>query len=401
VPRRSAKLRSPRTPSPTAVQCSTFEGQLHHCYKAFDGDWSSNSAWISQPVGSRRNSISPTAWILLDLGVGPNTPIRSREKGIDEGRRVHPTAMKISCGAGNALSPEGCPMTFTLSGSNYMDKGFHIIKSIDLYDYNTSDFATTSQDPSIYTAGGRMFYFFDTAPTGRINGQRCGSCDRPPKLACSTNAYDSSCSSEFCGERGLCAAPTPCPRGFYQDIQFLTQNTPNLLCRDCPAGHYGAEVGLTSQLCSGKCDAGCFCTEGSRVSCQYPCGGSGELFCPIGSSAPVKAGVGVKTVDTDGNWNDDRTLARRVDAIPCSKGHYCVDGIERECPIGTFGNASLLTNEICSGFCPAGTYCPLGSIVPAVCPPGHYCPDGRMKVLCPPGRYGATPGRVALLDRSF
>jgi hypothetical protein len=92
-PRDGFKMKTPRFPAPQMVTCSSFLDQDHHCYKAFDGDRSSRSAWITGPVGGRQHALSIPQWTTFDFG---------------EGRGVRPTAMRIVCNAQNAGNPGGC-----------------------------------------------------------------------------------------------------------------------------------------------------------------------------------------------------------------------------------------------------------------------------------------------------
>jgi hypothetical protein len=50
VPRSFFKMKTPRFPSHQMVACSSFIDQLHHCYRAFDGD-DGGAGWVTQPVG--------------------------------------------------------------------------------------------------------------------------------------------------------------------------------------------------------------------------------------------------------------------------------------------------------------------------------------------------------------
>jgi hypothetical protein len=373
IPPKLAKLVSPRTPAPWRVLCSSFLDQPHHCFKAFDGDPSPGSAWISKPVGTRRNEINSKAWITLDLGVGENNPSRDS----DEGRRVRPSAMKIVCGAGNSYA--GCPMTFALFGSNQPFADFELITSHDSFDFNASDFAE-----------GQVFNFFEESLNGRAVGQRCGSCDRPLHFSCSLNAFDSSCETMYCGVGGLCAEPEACPPGRYLSWNFVGDGLAQFACLNCPGGKFGNVSGLTSQFCSGECEAGCYCSAGAISSCEYQCGGP-AVFCPKGSSKPLVAGAGMKTVDAFGE-SSPNSSALRVSVSSCSPGHYCQDGVEVACPPGVFGADSMLSSAACSGVCQPGYYCPTGTVFPLLCPIGSYCPDGIEKVQCPAGSYGATQG---------
>ena len=64
-----------------------------------------------------------------------------------------------------------------------------------------------------------------------------------------------------------------------------------IICKLCPAGTYGDMRGLTNSSCSGLCDYGHYCMEGSISSQQ------------------------------------------------------------NKCPAGTYGDTKGLTNELCSGLC--------------------------------------------------
>jgi hypothetical protein len=88
-PLQGMKMRTPRTPSPQAVSCSSFLDQSHHCFKAFDGDSGPHSSWVSKPVGSRRHVLTTPQWVTFDFG---------------EGRAVAPTAMRIVCDAAHAAT---------------------------------------------------------------------------------------------------------------------------------------------------------------------------------------------------------------------------------------------------------------------------------------------------------
>lgn len=86
-PTKANKMTTPRFPVPQMVTCSSFLTQDFHCYRAFDGDRSSHSAWISKPVGSAQHVLETPQWVTFDFGAGHG---------------VSPTAMKIMCNAQNA-----------------------------------------------------------------------------------------------------------------------------------------------------------------------------------------------------------------------------------------------------------------------------------------------------------
>ena len=61
----------------------------------------------------------------------------------------------------------------------------------------------------------------------------------------------------------------------------------------------------------------------------------------------------------------------------CEPGSYCITGIKKLCPAGTYGNISALTTRKCSGPCPAGYFCPEATTSPIICgSAGVYCPQG-------------------------
>ena len=57
--------------------------------------------------------------------------------------------------------------------------------------------------------------------------------------------------------------------------------------RLCPFGHWGSEFGLNSSSCSGLCEPGYYCPEGSISSTSVQCG-DGNKYCPgFGNIKPV------------------------------------------------------------------------------------------------------------------
>lgn len=71
----------------------------------------------------------------------------------------------------------------------------------------------------------------------------------------------------------------------------------------------------------------------------------------------------------------------------CEPGYFCVDGIRSICPAGVYGNSSSLNSPACSGVCPAGYFCPAGTVSPTSFVCGNsslYCPEGSTKPLSVP-----------------
>jgi hypothetical protein len=247
------------------------------------------------------------------------------------------------------------------------------------------------------------------------------------------------------GNELLRSSMSICPFGYYcpgDGRRYLCQN-----------GYYGGQLGLYTSTCSGPCDEGYFCIEGSDNAKQYKCGNS-TVYCPHGSSYPM--------VVTEGFYSDfsgDDAGAKRLwDSlnetcsveILCEPGYFCQNGKKYPCPPGTFGWKYGVTSNECGGKCAAGYYCPSylehqldapghtiwpgaphttatpyecggvsflcpkGSFYPVlvgggnytvgggtnnmtrtgqnICLAGTFCTDGIVN-LCPKGRYGAYAGQ--------
>ena len=106
----------------------------------------------------------------------------------------------------------------------------------------------------------------------------------------------------------------------------------------------------------------------------------------------------------------------------CGKGHYSFKGAAActPCPEKTFGLVQGLSNASCSGTCPAGWYCPQGTITPKPCSPYTFAPEvvtkdttcsacpahahcaGGNSVVNRPGFYPLynSPGDLALCSNS-
>ena len=182
----------------------------------------------------------------------------------------------------------------------------------------------------------------------------------------------------------------------------------------CPAGIYGAEHGLASAACSPVCEPfgalnaadsvtqacaprpcapGYYCPPASTGPHQMPCGGVG-LYCPGGSAHPITASDGYYTTglssppggpqqDAD---NNTRTLQRQ-----CAPGTFCLRGVRRPCPAGTYADQYGANSTTCQAPCEAGFYCLSGSPSPTQFPCGNasvYCPQGSPQpVPVPTGYY--------------
>ncbi len=109
--------------------------------------------------------------------------------------------------------------------------------------------------------------------------------------------------------------------------------------------------------------------------------GDVNYYCPRGSTYPIRVQGGYYSIG--GNY-DNKT--RNAEAI-CPPGSYCINSIPYLCPKGYYGDTPGLATVDCSGHCPAGYYCPGGTVNPIECPEGSYstgtawnctpCPGGR------------------------
>ena len=232
-------------------------------------------------------------------------------------------------------------------------------------------------------------------------------------------------------------APTPCPPGTYTEHDDVPRGggsggviNPNV-CRACPAGRYGADYDMQDARCSGACDRGHWCPQGSTSARARPCPagrfgstlgsttssctgvckegyycpersvsdahqrcGAVHLYCPRGSAVPVQVSPGHYTTGgnsatqdlDDGkasgpNHHGDNDEYTRTGQRLCEPGHYCgavnslnayPGGVRRDCPRGTYGSQYGLESVGCSGSCPKGHYCPTRTIKPTNCPAGTY-----------------------------
>jgi hypothetical protein len=326
------KMKTPRTPQPMTITCSSYQDSDSHCYKAFDGDVTSNSAWVTDPVGDRNTKLTVPQWVQLDLGPG---------------HYMRPTAMRIFCDVGGKVSI-GCPRTFALLGSRDNQK-FDVIYSNDMYDYNNT------YDPQ----NGQLFTFFWEHAEGRANGHICGSCDTGPAFTCSRDAYDATCASAYCNVNGICDEAPTCHVGEYFDFSYVGDGEKATHCLPCPSGRYGNSTTLTSPACSGLCTEGYYCPPKSSTPTQYECGGP-HVICPRGSAAPTLVSMGkysVASLNLSSDLTSQVNLRTRYLEVLCPPGYYCTNGSAHQCPVGVFGNFSGLATSSCSDSCRTGQVC--------------------------------------------
>ncbi|KAG9482440.1 hypothetical protein GDO78_011238 [Eleutherodactylus coqui] len=219
-------------------------------------------------------------------------------------------------------------------------------------------------------------------------------------------------------------SPVPCPPGSFSMAAGLSTLEE---CQPCPAGHYCPQAGLSDPSLALPCSPGYVCREGSSVPCPsddlhgYRC--PAGFYCPSGASIeipcdpvtfspmsgssmclPCPAGSSCMHVST-------------VEPLSCPRGHYCpaMTAVPIPCPAGTFnpieGVLTLASCRRCpagrycrgeansepDGLCSAGFYCE-GEAADKIpqkttrfplngpCPAGHYCPEGTLSPKpCPVG----------------
>ncbi|OQR95945.1 hypothetical protein THRCLA_22041 [Thraustotheca clavata] len=232
----------------------------------------------------------------------------------------------------------------------------------------------------------------------------------------------------------------PVPAGYYSLGVDVTQRESIALCEPgfycdlgtmspCPSGTFGATPGLMTPTCSDICPAGSYCPEGSEMPTPCPSGTFGSTtglaistcsglcpnayYCPPGTINPIVCPD--DSICPSGSSTSqivDPGMYRAITIDPLNNVHG-------DLPIRT-----LLHKRSCFGKCPAGSFCPLGTITPTpcndpsnycpintytllpvgvgnysipensqylssqkACEPGYYC-TGGIRTLCPPGTFG-------------
>ena len=151
---------------------------------------------------------------------------------------------------------------------------------------------------------------------------------------------------------------TLCPQGFY-----CTLGIP----KPCPPGTYGDVLGLSSSVCAGNCPDGkvlhtrITCVKVSSVLRMCACPG---YSCNAGSV--------------------------NATAEPCVPGHYCVAGIDRRWPAGSYTPSYYGADVASCLLCPAGRFSTVvGSDTVSSCAPCSPFENSTVGAsLCWPGVLG-------------
>eukprot|EP01012_Entosiphon_sulcatum_P020572 TRINITY_DN2549_c0_g1_i18.p1 TRINITY_DN2549_c0_g1~~TRINITY_DN2549_c0_g1_i18.p1 ORF type:complete len:7257 (+),score=712.60 TRINITY_DN2549_c0_g1_i18:702-21773(+) len=303
--------------------------------------------------------------------------------------------------------------------------------------FSTKTGLSTAFDCTLCTPGSTCSQLGLTAPNGNCSaGYYCLAGTTTPTLQCPYGYYcpvatswPLTCSSgQFQDQIGQSSCKT-CPAGNYCDLDdkcaFPTASNVTA-SGNCPSA---AAIAFNTFTIPRACPAGYYCLTGTKYAMQYPCP-AGTFSARTGLSLASNC-----TKCTPGMYCSDQGLT--APSGPCSPAYYCsasattptpIDGITGNycppgtycplgtsnpvgCPLGTFNPATASQNSssclqctagrYCpdfglsspAGTCPAGYYCPLGTIIPElICPVGHQCPTGSaVPADCVSGYYQDAP----------
>lgn len=160
------------------------------------------------------------------------------------------------------------------------------------------------------------------------------------------------------------ASPQPCPAGTYGAGLGLADASD---CSACPHGRLCPTAGLTVENATQACEAGWYCESGkSDTTGATPC--PPGFYCPAGSIEPLPCGPG--------NFS---AAEKQSECSVCSPGNYCpFDGVagttrETTCPAGHECNENGMAAP---DPCDLGTHQnSTGARTCDACPPGSYCDE--------------------------
>ena len=229
--------------------------------------------------------------------------------------------------------------------------------------------------------------------TGKSRVEDCKTCD----------------AGSFCDQGS--AGPTGCAAGTYSADDGISSQAD---CERCPAGFKCENVGTTIPAVCGQgfysdfgaadceeCDKGHYCNLNTTTYTSMKF----YNICPEGTMCNTTG------VDHIPDLKDD----------PCPIGYWCPKGDVKayqaepqECPPGTYGQRTGLTNKYECDKCPAGYYCESSRISCAnllyaqtdcegvqICPRGHYCEEGSSTPTeCGPGFYRSITSTQAAVNQT-
>ena len=275
-----------------------------------------------------------------------------------------------------------------------------------------------------------------------VSQSSCTSC--PAGFTCAihstTSTMEKCRAGYYCPEGTAWGGDVPCPAGTYSSETQLSSASE---CTTCTPGYYCTGGNTTTD---GKCGPGYYCPSGTPSRTYYPCpagtysDGSGEASSldacnPCEPGHYCLQGSAVMLPCPNGTYSSNYGTLSATNCSPCPAGYHCLAGESEPkpcgpgryseaasaecivCPLGRYcasntttatmlatGGNSWDNSEDLAGVCFNGTYCPVGvSIVPNLlsnpCPAGYYCPAGTLYPMpCPAGKYSKVTGRFELAD---
>lgn len=203
-------------------------------------------------------------------------------------------------------------------------------------------------------------------------------------LACPAGAY---CT-------GGTIQPMPCPAGYY-----CPASTTGAMLFPCPAGTFRSSTGAQDAADCAACTPGSYCAVGGLTAPTGLCSAGSFCLAGSGAAAPVLgAQNGLGPSGTSLNVGD-----------VCPAGHYCPAGTvtPTACSPGTVSpNTGAGSSASCVA-CPGGSECAVAGLAApsAACPAGYYCPAGTVSatLLCPSGHYcdGGDAAPVQCAARTY
>ena len=230
-------------------------------------------------------------------------------------------------------------------------------------------------------------------------------------------AHPIDCPSKSYCEAGT-ALPTTCPNGTYNSGSGLSRVEECVLC---PPSKY-----CTAGEIAGQCAAGFYCelgnweprpenmavewtnaTAGTQTMRGYRC--AVGYYCPLGTETMVSCPAGTLGTVT-GAWSlescvtcgetpaTEGYLCDGSEPSLCPAGYYCLKGIAHACPVGTFVTGKGSSDATSCVSCPAGTWCNASATTDPtaddlLCPAGHFCPNGTVTPEpCPAGTFRPYTG---------
>ena len=232
----------------------------------------------------------------------------------------------------------------------------------------------------------------------------------------------------------ICPAGFYCPSGILEPIAcppgtFRATTGAQAVgdCTQCTATDYCPSAGQTAALI--PCPAGYYCPTGTTAGDKYPC--TAGNMCPSGSSAqtpcpdnyyqplPVQSTC---TVCPSRFYCKNNAGVGATAPTICPLGKFCPGTTQpQDCPIGTFNPRSGMGDTSECESCPPGYMCTSTGLTSAVtlctagyycirgvsvtnpndatgmpCPAGSYCPTGTISPIpCPPGTYNDATQSIA------